>query len=137
MLQYACILQYLHRSLACQSNLSTSPLTRQTWVLQESVTTKQMLDQFVDLAGKKVTVEKRPLTGPPTEAFAAAVRQEDVHLLAVPVSAASEVPITRQLERERVHIDKLAWACTVCLLLPRGCKCNLQHVRTCCCLFSR
>ena len=45
-----------------------------------------MLEQFVDLAGKKVHVEKRALTGPQTEAFAAAVRQEDVHLLAVPVS---------------------------------------------------
>ena len=46
-----------------------------------------MLEQFVDLAGKKVHVEKRALTGPQTEAFAAAVRQEDVHLLAVPVSS--------------------------------------------------
>lgn len=55
-------------------------------MLQESHTTQQMLEQFVDLAGKKVHIEKRPLTGPQTEAFAAAVRQEDAHLLAVPVS---------------------------------------------------
>ncbi len=46
-----------------------------------------MLEQFVELAGKKVHVEKRSLVGPQIEAFAAAVRQDDVHLLAIPVSS--------------------------------------------------
>lgn len=54
--------------------------------MQEDHTTKQMLEQFVDLAGKKVHVEKRALVGAQLEAFAAAVRQDDVHLLAVAVS---------------------------------------------------
>lgn len=54
--------------------------------MQEDHTTKQMLEQFVELAGKKVHVEKRSLVGPQIEAFAAAVRQDDVHLLAIPVS---------------------------------------------------
>ena len=40
----------------------------------------------MELAGKKVHVEKRSLVGPQIEAFAAAVRQDDVHLLAIPVS---------------------------------------------------
>ena len=56
--------------------------------MQEDHTTKQMLEQFVDLAGKKVHVEKRSLVGPQIEAFAAAVRQDDVHVLAISVSAA-------------------------------------------------
>ena len=55
---------------------------------QEDHTTKQMLEQFADLAGKKVHVEKRPLVGTQLEAFAAAVRQDDVHVLAISVSAA-------------------------------------------------
>ena len=46
-----------------------------------------MLEQFADLAGKKVHVEKRSLVGAQLEAFGAAVRQDDVHLLAIAVSA--------------------------------------------------
>lgn len=46
-----------------------------------------MLEQFADLAGKKVHVEKRSLVGAQIEAFGAAVRQDDVHLLAIAVSA--------------------------------------------------
>ena len=56
--------------------------------LQEDHTTKQMLEQFADLAGKKVHVEKRSLVGAQLEAFAAAVRQDDVHLLAIAVRLA-------------------------------------------------
>ena len=52
---------------------------------QEDHTTKQMLEQFADLAGKKVHVEKRSLVGAQLEAFAAAVRQDDVHVLAISV----------------------------------------------------
>ncbi|KAL0038273.1 hypothetical protein WJX77_000069 [Trebouxia sp. C0004] len=59
---------------------------------QEDHTTKQMLEQFVELAGKKVHVEKRSLVGPQIEAFAAAVRQDDVHLLAIPVPHNQPVP---------------------------------------------
>ena len=54
--------------------------------MQEDHTTKQMLEQFADLAGKKVHVEKRSLVGAQLEAFGAAVRQDDVHLLAIAVS---------------------------------------------------
>ena len=61
--------------------------------VQEDHTTKQMLEQFVDLAGKKVHVEKRSLVGPQIEAFAAAVRQDDVHVLAVSVSAHNMCPL--------------------------------------------
>ena len=61
--------------------------------MQEDHTTKQMLEQFADLAGKKVHVQKRSLVGAQLEAFGAAVRQDDVHLLAVAVSIAAAVPI--------------------------------------------
>lgn len=54
--------------------------------MQEDHTTKQMLEQFADLAGKKVHVEKRSLVGAQLEAFGAAVRQDDVHVLAIAVS---------------------------------------------------
>ena len=54
--------------------------------MQEDHTTKQMLEQFADLAGKKVHVEKRSLVGAQLEAFGAAVRQDDVHILAIAVS---------------------------------------------------
>lgn len=56
------------------------------YVLQEDHTTKQMLEHFTDLAGNKAYVERRSLVGPQLEAFGAAVRQDDVHVLAVAVS---------------------------------------------------
>ncbi|KAL3141324.1 hypothetical protein ABBQ32_004910 [Trebouxia sp. C0010 RCD-2024] len=59
---------------------------------QEDHTTKQMLEQFADLAGKKVHVEKRSLVGAQLEAFGAAVRQDDVHLLAIAVPHNQPVP---------------------------------------------
>ena len=66
--------------------------------MQEDHTTKQMLEQFADLAGKKVHVEKRSLVGAQLEAFGAAVRQDDVHLLAIAVSALAAVVCAIQLQ---------------------------------------
>ena len=62
--------------------------------MQEDHTTKQMLEQFADLAGKKVHVEKRSLVGAQLEAFGAAVRQDDVHVLAIAVSTSLECLIS-------------------------------------------
>ena len=45
-----------------------------------------MLEHFTDMAGNKAYVERRSLAGPQLEAFGAAVRQDDVHVLAVAVS---------------------------------------------------
>lgn len=56
-----------------------------------------MLEQFADLAGKKVHVEKRPLVGTQLEAFGAAVRQDAVHILAVSVSPAVSLSCCRSL----------------------------------------
>lgn len=69
--------------------------------MQEDHTTKQMLEQFVELAGKKVHVEKRSLVGPQIEAFAAAVRQLDVHLLAIPVSCLAALQAICLLSEEQ------------------------------------
>ena len=84
-----------------------------------------MIDQFAELAGKKVTVEKRPLTGAQTEAFAAAVRQDDAHLLAVPVSLPSpgfpSFPSFPPLCLKQQSFD-------VCMLLrPVACCSTRQH----------
>ena len=86
--------------------------------MQEDHTTKQMLEQFVDLAGKKVHVEKRSLVGPQIEAFAAAVRQDDVHVLAISVSAALRIICHEQCHTARplggMH-DHTLWVCTISL----------------------
>lgn len=86
-----------------------------------------MLEQFVDLAGKKVHVEKRPLTGPQTEAFAAAVRQEDVHLLAVPVSGLTALHHAQKLLHASMWCTPfrfLDFKTTTILVLPSLAECS-------------
>ena len=116
--------------------------TQATFWMQEDHTTKQMLEQFADLAGKKVHVEKRSLVGAQLEAFSAAVRQDDVHILAIAVST------TALLLQSSNTPPPPPWPCFCIdqppapsppgLLLhtstpfPSFCTCPLYSLHTCC-----